>query len=185
MEPEEPLPSFRYHPDPLATGVVRAAPDTPCLGCNRLRGYVYTGPAHTAKNFMLSHCVCPWCIADGTLARQFGAGFNDAGTLADVPDAVRLEIEQRTPGFERWQDGDWPSCCGDAAAFLGAAGAAELGADLSPAATAVREVLREDYELSASDLEEFFDALDKEGMPTAYVFRCLHCGAYHAEVDQT
>jgi uncharacterized protein CbrC (UPF0167 family) len=27
----EPLPAFRYHPDPLATGSVRAAPDTRCL----------------------------------------------------------------------------------------------------------------------------------------------------------
>ena len=39
MDDLDPLPSFRYHPDPVGTGSVKAEPDTPCLGCSRIRGY--------------------------------------------------------------------------------------------------------------------------------------------------
>ncbi len=115
----EPLPNFRYHPDPIATGVFREDPDTPCLGCNRIRGYVYTGPVYSEKNFILEHHICPWCIADGTAAKLFGAMFNDTGTVDDIPDAAREEIENRTPGFEAWQQAEWMECCGDGAAYIG------------------------------------------------------------------
>ena len=39
MDDPDPLPTFRYHPDPVGTGSVKAEPDTPCLGCSRIRGY--------------------------------------------------------------------------------------------------------------------------------------------------
>jgi uncharacterized protein len=121
----EALPVFKYHPDPIATGSVQES-DSPCLSCNRIRGYVYVGPAYSEKFHYLSGCICPWCIADGSAARQFGATFADSGLMDDVPDAVREEIAQRTPGFEAWQQEQWLECCHDGAAFLGLAGAAEL-----------------------------------------------------------
>jgi len=65
------LPSFRYHPDPLGTGAIKATPDSPCLGCNRIRGYLYVGPVHTEKNFILDEHLCPWCVADGIAAKKF------------------------------------------------------------------------------------------------------------------
>ena len=30
---------------------------------------------------------------------------------------------------------------------------------------------------------EYFSALDRESGPTAYIFRCLHCGEYGAYSD--
>lgn len=116
------LPPFKYHPDPLATGSFRVDPDTPCLSCSRIRGYIYTGPVYTERNFILAYHLCPWCIADGSAARQFGAIFNDTGTIDDISDEARTEVETRTPGFDGWQQETWLACCGDAAAFLGASG---------------------------------------------------------------
>src|SRR5580693_867163 len=113
----EELPSFRYFPDPVAAGSVKPEPDAPCLSCNRIRGYIYIGPAFSEKPFNLEYCLCPWCIADGNAAKRFSATFNDAGTMEDVAAEVMTEIEQRTPGFHGWQQETWLSCCDDAAAF--------------------------------------------------------------------
>src|SRR5580698_1256897 len=41
----EKLPSFRYHPDPLATGAVKPS-DVVCSCCQRNRGFIYTGPVY-------------------------------------------------------------------------------------------------------------------------------------------
>jgi len=181
----ESLPEFKYHPDPVSTGSVRADEDTPCLSCNRLRGYVYQGPAYSEKFHYLSGCICPWCIADGSAAKQFGATFADSGTMDGVTQAIRDEIATRTPGYTAWQQEQWLSCCGDAAAYLGSAGAKELKSTFAAAMPAVREVLENDYDLSGEDLKEFLAALNKDDQPTAYIFRCLHCKQYLAAVDET
>lgn len=182
---EDPLPRFRYYRDPFIGETFKPDPDTPCLGCSRLRGYIYTGPVHNEKNYILDDHLCPWCIADGTAATRFGAIFNDAGTMDDITDEVRKEIEERTPGFHTWQDWGWLTCCEDAAEFLGVAGAKELKRDFPDAIPAVMEHLSDDYGLSGKDAKEFFEALSKEDQPTAYVFQCLHCQNYLACVDET
>jgi uncharacterized protein CbrC (UPF0167 family) len=180
---KEDLPVFRYHPDPLATGSIRAD-DRPCLGCSRARGYIYFGAVFTEKNFILDEHLCPWCIADGTAARRFGASFNDTGAVDGISDAAREEIERRTPGFHGWQQEQWLACCGDGAAFLGVAGKKELQRDFPDAIPAVKKVLRENFDLSKEDAQEFFDGLSKDGEPSAYLFRCLHCQKYLAYVDE-
>jgi uncharacterized protein len=181
---DEPLPSFRYHPDPLSTGSFKADADTPCLSCNRLRGYSYTGSVWTEKPFILDDHICPWCIADGSAAKRFGATFNYTGTLDDVTAAVREEIETRTPGFTAWQQEVWLGCCGDAAAFLGLAGAKELREQFPGAVASVKKVLRDEYDLAGAELNDFLDSLSIETDPTAYIFRCLHCQKYLSYVDQ-
>jgi hypothetical protein len=185
MDEYGPLPTFKYFRDPLAAGSFKLDPDIPCLGCSRIRGYIYTGPVYTEKNFILQNHLCPWCIADGTAAKRFGASFNEAGMMDDVPEEVMKEIEERTPGFESWQGAGWLACCGDAAGFLGLAGSKELKRDFPGAIPAVMEVLSDDYRYSGKEQQEFFDSLSKDGEPTAYVFRCLHCHSYLASVDQT
>jgi uncharacterized protein CbrC (UPF0167 family) len=185
MQASEPLPAFRYHPDPLATGSIRPEPDTPCLGCNRIRGYVYTGPVFTEKNFILEEHLCPWCIADGTAAKRFSATFNDTGQTEGIRDDARTEIETRTPGFNAWQQELWLACCGDGAAFLGTAGAKELNRDFPQAIPAVKRYLRREFDLSKEEADEFFAGLSRDDQPTAYLFRCLHCQKYLAYVDET
>jgi uncharacterized protein CbrC (UPF0167 family) len=171
----DPLPVFRYHPDPLATGSVVASRAT-CRRCNRARGYIYAGPVSAEEE--LADALCPWCIADGSAARRFGAEFVDAagiggyGAWEAVPPAVTAEVSQRTPGFSGWQQERWWTHCGDAAEFLGPAGAAALRAEWAAALPAIRA----DVGYDEDEWAEYLAALDRDRGPTAYVFRCRHCG---------
>lgn len=116
------LPTFRYHPDPIATGSV-ATSGAVCRACNRARGYIYTGPVYA--EIELEDALCPWCIADGSAAARFTAEFVDPAGVGDygrwdaVPAAVVDEDAKRTPAFTGWQQERWWTHCGDAAMFLG------------------------------------------------------------------
>ncbi len=182
----EALPIFKYYPDPIATGTVVAS-DTVCISCNRARGYIYTGPAYTEAEIIDE--ICPWCIADGTAHTKLDVDFFDdvgvggGGTWDDVPDTVVREIVERTPSFTGWQQERWFTCCQDAAAFLGRAGRKELEAYGEQAEEAIRREIRLAMPSEHYDRDAYFDALDAEGAPTAYLFRCLHCGKFGGYAD--
>lgn len=142
------------------------------------------GPVYTNQDVDIDEQICPWCIADGSAAKKFEAGFNDVGMIEGLPSEILDEIEERTPGFTSWEDPQWLTCCNDGAAFLGNAGAKELKRKFAEAAPVVKEFLRQEYDAIGSDLKELFDSLDKEDSPTAYVFQCLHCKKYLAYVDE-
>ncbi|MFI1177339.1 CbrC family protein [Streptomyces melanogenes] len=173
------LPDFPYHPTPVATGVVVPSGKA-CICCGRERGYVYRGPAYAAEE--LGGRLCPWCIADGSAAERFDAHFT-AGTCLgdDVPLDVFTAVDRRTPAFAAWQEPQWFFHCGDGAAFLGPAGAAELAAH--PEAL---EMLRRDassWDWPTDQVEDFLGSLDKDGEATAYLFRCRICSAHLAYAD--
>src|SRR4051794_16064897 len=69
------LPTFKYHPDPIATGSVEPS-DTQCDCCGKQRGYIYVGPVFSVEG--LYEYICPWCIADGSAHTKFDAEFTDA-----------------------------------------------------------------------------------------------------------
>ena len=180
------LPSFRYHPDPLDTGSIVTS-DAVCRSCGLARGFIYAGAPYAEED--LEDAICPWCIADGSAARRFEAEFVDTagiggyGEWEPVPATVVGEVSQRTPGFTGWQQEQWWTHCGDAAMFLGRAGRAELEGRWPDAIAAVREQAGLDAEDSSAEWADYFDALDRDGSPTAYVFRCRHCGRYGAYSD--
>jgi uncharacterized protein CbrC (UPF0167 family) len=170
------LPSFKYHPDPLATGSVVAS-DNECVCCGKARRFIYTGPVYALEGY--PQCICPWCIADGSAHENLGASFTDEvgiggyGRWDQVPERVIEEVAYRTPGFSGWQQEKWWTHCGDAAQFIGRAGQKELKA-LGPLAIAA---IRDSAGMSdGSEWDQVFAALDKDGSPTAYMFRCAKCG---------
>jgi uncharacterized protein len=169
------LPKFKYHPDPVTTGVVQAS-EKSCVACGRARGYIYTGPVYAERE--LNEQICPWCIADGAAHERLGAEFVDAqgvggyGTWDEVPVSIVRELVERTPCFSGWQQERWFTCCGDGAAFIGRAGKTELQA----AGEAALHAVRSESGYEGRNWEEYFDALDADGSPTAYLFQCLHCG---------
>ncbi|MDG4780720.1 CbrC family protein [Micromonospora sp. WMMD961] len=137
--------------------------------------------------------LCMHCIRSGEAATALGtiapamdegmnAQFSDA---VDVPDDVPVhiveEVTQRTPGFYGWQQSSWLYHCGDAAAFLGPAGYS----DLTTYPDALAMVRDSCYQLgwSQQETEAFLPQLDRASEPTAYLFRCLHCGAHLASWD--
>ena len=146
-----------------------------------MRGYVYIGPVYAIEK--LREELCPWCIADGSAAAKFDAEFTDVGVGVpdDVPAEVVEHVARRTPGFSGWQQEQWLYHCGDGAAFLGVVGREEL--DPFPEAL---EDLRGDHDGSgwtAAEVEDYLSALDKDGQPRAYLFRCRHCGRHLAYSD--
>ncbi len=178
----ESLPAFRYHPDPLATGSIVPS-DLTCRVCGAARGFIYTGPSYGDED--LTEEVCPWCIADGSAHEKTDVEFTDAaavggdGEWPEVPDDVIDEVAFRTPGFHAWQQERWFTHCDDAAAFLGPMGLAELTA-LGPKAVAA---IQNSTELEGHDWRRLLTSLRREAGPTAFVFRCLHCGTFGGYTD--
>jgi uncharacterized protein CbrC (UPF0167 family) len=171
------LPTFRYHPDPVETGHFEES-DTKCVCCGKSRGFIYTGPVYARGDYYEQ--ICPWCIADGSAHEKLGATFTDeigvggGGEWDPVPDEVVEEVACRTPGFCGWQQEQWWTHCGDAAQFIGRAGRKEL-TELGPEAIAA---IQDSTGLpDGPEWDRFFTALDADGSPTAYLFRCTKCGA--------
>jgi uncharacterized protein CbrC (UPF0167 family) len=178
------IPTFKYHPDPIATGSISRS-DAKCICCDRQRGFIYAGPVYSVKK--LSECICPWCIVDGSAHAKFDAEFTDAAGVGGysrtkkLPQSIIEEVAYRTPGFSGWQQERWLACCGDAAAFVGHAGCAELQIQFADAV----ESIRLDSEMGSDHWQHLFSALNKDGSPTAYIFRCLHCSKHLGYSDCT
>lgn len=169
-----PLPTFRYHPDPVATGSVVPS-DAECVCCGQVRGFIYVGPVYALDEY--DEMICPWCIADGSAHEKLDASFTDedgvgGGEWDEVPNDVVEEVAYRTPGFKGWQQERWWTHCGDAAQFIGPAGHAEVAAHGPGAVSAMRESsgLPE-----GPEWQELFAGLERDGSPTAYLFRCVNC----------
>ena len=176
------LPTFRYHPDPLATGSIEPS-DVVCACCGRARGAIYVGPVYAVVDY--DGKLCPWCIADGTAHDKLDVEFADPagvggyGAWENVPQAVIDEVVQRTPCFIGWQQEQWFTHCGDAAAFVGRGGFRELSDYGSEAIEGLRHASR----IPDDDWPELLEALHKDSSPTAYLFRCLHCGKFGGYTD--
>ncbi|WP_109124986.1 CbrC family protein [Dyella sp. C11] len=123
-----PLPFFKYHPNPIATGSIVPS-DQACTCCGEKKEFIYTGPIYAVDK--PDGPLCPWCIAHGSAAQRLHASFVDEdgigsyGSFESVPDEAIHKIAQRTPGFCAWQQEQRWTHCGDAAAFMGRAGKTE------------------------------------------------------------
>jgi uncharacterized protein CbrC (UPF0167 family) len=175
------LPTFKYHPDPLSTGSVVQSDET-CDCCNKATGYLYAGPAYTSAD---EPQICPWCIADGSAAKKFDATFFDADGVGDgVPEAALAEICERTPGYNTWQGGHWPGCCGEATRYLAPVGHAELQAQYRIWEGSVLSHIIYNMAISGGAATRLLHALRRDQSPTAYLFECPGCGRHHVHVDQ-
>jgi uncharacterized protein len=175
------LPTFKYHRDPIATGSVVPS-DRKCEVCGANRGFVYTGAPYGVRDL---ESVCPWCIADGSAHLKFGVEFVNRDSIGNYgqwesvhPDIV-AEVAFRTPGFSGWQEERWYTHCGDAAEFLGPMGKSDLER-VGPEAV---EAVRHESDFTDEEWESYFDSLNVQSGPTAYIFRCLHCGKLGAYSD--
>jgi uncharacterized protein len=179
---DEPLPTFRYHPDPVKSKSVKVS-SVACVVCEQARGYIYTGPVYADEEY--EEVICPWCIADGTAADQLEAEFTDVGSGVpeDVPDSVRDAVARRTPGFESWQQDRWLYHCGDGCAFLGRLGREDLG----NYPKAIESLLAESRKSGCTEDEaaQFVESLSADGDASGYLFRCLVCGIHLAFADST
>jgi uncharacterized protein len=154
-----------------------------CQCCQRARGYIYTGPVYSEQE--LAEALCPWCIADGSAAKRFGATFVDSEAFAaDASEPVIEEITERTPGFNTWQTERWPSCCGEPAAFVTPAGIAEIRAQFYQLEGSLMTHIVHDLGLSGGAARQFLESLRRDHSPTVFVFKCQRCDTHPFLVDQ-
>jgi uncharacterized protein CbrC (UPF0167 family) len=115
-----------------------------------------------------------------------GAFFADEGGIGgnglwdSAPEAVVREVAYRTPGFGGWQQEQWWTHCGDAAAFVGRAGYREIRWHGPQLVDALRQQLGM---AEGKEWQQFLRSLDADGSPTAYLFRCRHCGRLGGYTD--
>jgi uncharacterized protein CbrC (UPF0167 family) len=181
MESDVNLPDFRYHPDPLASGSVVAS-KTVCLCCQQSRGFIYTGPSYAEED--RGQVFCPWCIASGAVHQRFGVEFVDSESLdSQVPGSTLEQICGRTPGYDSWNGERWPVCCGDACAFIGPMGIAELRSWSREAEGLLMSHVVHGMGVSGGAALRLVSALRRDHSPTLMVFRCLACEAPRFHVD--
>jgi uncharacterized protein CbrC (UPF0167 family) len=174
------VPTFRYHPDPVATGEVITSGD-PCRCCGRQRGFIYTGPVYSEEEVVEELCL--WCVADGSAATLFEAEFTDVLDVPDdVPRPVLTEVLTRTPGFSGWQQEHWMFHCADAAAYLGKVGYEELLAVPEALDMVRQDISRRPW--PEEQRERYLRSLAPMGEATGYLFHCLHCGTHLAYSDR-
>ncbi len=165
------LPVFRYHPDPLATGIFQRSDEgVTCDCCGRLTKIYYDGPFYSTGD---EDCFCPECIASGAAAEKFGGSFQDAFSIEDgvTDEGAVNELIHRTPGYCGWQQEFWRAHCGEPCAFIGYVGAEEL-----ERLGVMGEVL-DDPRWGERD-KEIIRMLVNGGGAQGYLFKCLHCGRH-------
>jgi len=147
------------------------------------RGFVYAMAPYCEADD-LEEAICPWCIADGAANKKFDAEFVDAATFSDsLPPNIIEEVSQRTPGYASWQQEVWPECCGDATAFLGPTGIAEIRAGRYELEGMLMGYVVHELGISGGAAVRLVNSLDKDRGPTAYIFECLHCQTPRFHID--
>lgn len=164
------LPHFRYHPNPLATGAIEAS-DTKCACCAQPRGYIYVGPVYGVND--LDGLLCPWCIFDGSAARNLGASFADSFPLlqSGIPDNIAEEVNLRTPSYVSWQQEWWLSHCNDACEFQGDA----TVQDVTHASQETKDLWIREYKQNEEEWEFATRGYQPGGSSALYKFVCRHC----------
>jgi uncharacterized protein len=172
------FPSFRYHTDPVASGVIRPSAEA-CACCEQVRGFSYYGPVHGIN--MGEQRVCPWCIADGSAHEKFQITFADPAPLVEAGLAAEIValVTTRTPGYQSWQRDHWLHHCEDACTFSGDASSAEA----QQIAGKVRKQMLDYYDLSEKAWPTFISSYRPGGDPGLYKFVCRHCGVVQYSWD--
>ncbi len=164
------FPYFKYHPNPLQTSSVSQS-DRTCIRCNQARCFIYTGPVYAVDN--LSERLCPWCIANGEAAHQFGATFSDPYSLLHhgIAKEIAIEVAERTPGYISWQQEEWLSHCNDACEFHGDA----TQEDVKNASIETKQQWFLDNNADEAFWQTVTECYMPQGSPAFYKFKCRHC----------
>lgn len=173
------LPTFKYHPDPVATKVFEPLNEA-CDCCQQVSEYIYTPSVYCRETI---NGLCPWCISSGRAHEKFDLVFTpNVGVSSlpkepwsEVPESVCHEVMYRTPGFAGYQEEHWWSHCHDAGEFLGYVGDLPPELFAAPQAKGFVADMKRLHQISDEDWQWFLSTPDKEHAITFFVFRCLHC----------
>lgn len=172
-----PLPVFKYYPDPVGNkSIVKKLAICPC--CEKARNYMYAGNVYCVEDI---EEVCPWCIADGTAAKKWDAGFIDMAYSDNVDPKIVDEINTRTPGFETWQGSKWLFSDTDAMIFIGEVDGGSLvkGQNVSKIQAVLNAINEYDWGWDADDLSKHI----KGSNMSIYLFEDRDTGEHRAYFD--
>lgn len=173
----EDFPRFKYHPDPLTTGVFVALKGQ-CPVCNQQTAYRYVGPFYSETEV---EGICPWCIHSGAAAERYDLMFVDEDEVEPVSQPGRVsELTKRTPGFFFPQGDRWPAHCGDYCVLLGSVG---WNDDLSGLAGVKEDLSRIRARLEVTDDLLRADLCRPNSPLRAILFRCEKCLTYQLVAD--
>ena len=176
VKTDPPLPTFKYHPNPVATGMFIES-RTLCPVCSRERPFKYVGPFYSKVKV---NGICPWCIADGSAARNFHGQFQDSSTVEAPITRARLEeLIYRTPGYGGWQQEEWLSHCNEPCAFINYVGWNEIESLVEKLQDDLARISAE-YRMS---IEHLSRRMANGGPLQGYLFKCVNCGKFRLHVD--
>lgn len=177
-------PVFRFHPNAYELGIFAAAEGV-CDVCKKTRELQYTSSFYAVQEL---EYICPWCIADGSAAREFDGEFsdevgidatsNERGVVVPTNAAEVIEVATRTPSYPSWQQEQWRAHCGRPCAYVG-----DIGAD-----NIARYMDEPDFAADVNgglgwDSALLLEHLSAGGDLAGYLFQCLSCGAHRLHVD--
>ncbi|OUR86902.1 hypothetical protein A9Q81_27630 [Gammaproteobacteria bacterium 42_54_T18] len=171
------LPNFKYHDDPVKSGVFEKHSGS-CSCCGEKKGWRYVGPFYT---YIEIENICPWCIENGSAASKFDGEFVDDGALEEVGDETKLdELLRKTPGYYSAQGDPWPVHCKDFCKLLGRTNWAELKFMESELEFDIQQTLND----NGLNYEEMVKELSREHSPLwAHLFVCNHCNTHRFVAD--
>lgn len=170
------IPTFKYHPSPLATKAFEESKEgLVCDCCGEVTHIYYQTPFYSIDDV---ECLCPTCIANGNAATKFNGSFQDDLSIEEgVDDLDKIdELIHRTPGYCGWQQEYWRVHCSDFCAYLGYVGASEL-----KALGIMEEVL--DDPIWDDEQKQMIKESVNGGHLQCYLFKCLHCGKHLVWMD--
>lgn len=181
------LPYFKYHPNPIETGVFKSDQTVECDCCGEETPVYYTGPFFSVEDI---EALCPWCISLGKAAEKFEGDFQDYSSIEGVAitpgdkntinytkEAIQ-ELTERTPGYVGWQQEYWLGHCDDLCAFVGYVGWQEIEDKLEQFVDLETDC--SECGLKKEDLPKY---LRNNGSCQGYLFQCLHCKKYRLYFD--
>lgn len=171
------FPTFKYHPDPLATGAFIKGEPCKCECCCKDTEIWYRSPFYSIEKVK---CLCPECIANGYAAKKFNGEFQDSYSVDEVSDESKLdELVHRTPGYRGWQQEYWPAHCDDYCAFIGYVGWDDL------VRRGIDKEIEDAYgtEINGWDINLLKQNMKNGGGMQGYLFKCLHCGQHRLLID--
>lgn len=171
------LPYFKYHPDPTVTGAFETDTVVTCDCCKQPTDVYYTNPFFAVDDI---EALCPWCIADGKAAEKFEGSFQDDISVDAVNDKDKLmELIERTPGYNGWQQEYWLAHCNDYCAFKGYVGWQEI----EPLLDQFADIESDLASAGGLRLTELPNYLKDNGSCQGYLFQCICCNKYRLYYD--
>ncbi len=173
------LPKFKYHPDPITTQAIEESDET-CDCCEKANGYIYSSTMYSADEI---EYICPWCIADGSVAKKFDGAFVDGHPLgvAGIAADIIAEVCKRTPGYNSCQQEVWMGHCNDACEFHGDADVDDLEALNG---VQLKHFLKEEM-IKIDIWQKILENYEEGGNPAIYKFKCRHCLEEVFTIDYT